>query len=821
MPFLAPVVAAIGSAFTAVSGFMAGLGFIGKALISIGLNVAMGFIQSALTKKPRGGTQLDREYGGNVSRKVACGLVCMKGHDCYINTHGKSNRFAQNVYALSDFPCDGLSRIAIDGEWVTLGEEDAQKGFKVTSGEHKNFAWIKFIDGRQTVADAALVANAKPAGRWTSDHKGVGVCYAILSTTYHRDDHNTFPDVFFEFRGARLYDWRKDSSVGGSGAHRWNDQSTWEYSANPVIIDYNYRRGFSVNGDLFCGMGMPASDLPLAKYTAAANLCDEMVGLDRRYVCSVLLDAGSDANHGNNIESLMLSCGGMVVDGVDGSWPIVGSDQPIVATLTDDDLIVGAPCRFQKTRSMADIVNSVSGNFPHPDELWGMTGYEQQLSAAGLVLDRRSRDLSIDFPMVPVKRQAEQLASIYLLENRLQATATITVRPRWQFLEPGDWVTWASARYGTRDYLVAGASLAALTADGPRNVTLTLQERDGSIYDPITSTPIVIPTPPGLPDYDEELFNFEALPVVYENEAGHKRPALRISWDMPQDDTVSAILIEYWPTNDPTAVVSKTVPVDQTVLLVAEAIIGETQYSIRHKLVTIPERTTVWSDPVLATTPAVLLTDIAVSLSTFQDDVRNLLLGTQQNFAELRDRLEQLAASTAISSGKQIEQTSAIVRTANALAASFLILEAAITDDETGLQALATAILGVEAQVGNVTAGGLIQFIAQVPPPDGVLSQINIMARASTGDDFEESGLAIQAYDSGGGVLKGRVVILADQFVVWDGENENSPLVYEEGQLKLNVARIGTAIVELFQTPSGKTRFGVLAPSIEGLEVWT
>mgnify|MGYP003750138037 CR=1 FL=1 len=33
----------------------------------------------------------------------------------------------------------------------------------------------------------------------------------------------------------------------------------------------------------------------------------------------------------------MLSCGGIRVDGVEGSWPIIGSEQPIVATFTDDD----------------------------------------------------------------------------------------------------------------------------------------------------------------------------------------------------------------------------------------------------------------------------------------------------------------------------------------------------------------------------------------------------------------------------------------------------------------------------------------------------
>src|SRR5690606_21975072 len=228
-------------------------------------------------------------------------------------------------------------------------------------------------------------------------------------------------DFFFEFRGARLYDWRKDSSVGGTGPHRRSDPSTHEFSENPIVIEHNYRLGFKVNGDLFCGMDMAASDLPLDKWTAAANLCDEIVKGEARYRCSILLDCMS--THGSNIESIALSCGAMTVDGVEGSWPIVGSDQPTVIAFTDDDLITTAQVRYRAKRSQSELANSVFGNFPDPDNLWSMVGYEPQVSAAHVALDRRTRDLAIDFPQVRSSRQAAQLASIYLYENRYEATA--------------------------------------------------------------------------------------------------------------------------------------------------------------------------------------------------------------------------------------------------------------------------------------------------------------------------------------------------------------------------------------------------------------
>ncbi|OWK26579.1 hypothetical protein AJ87_05855 [Rhizobium yanglingense] len=71
------------------------------------------------------------------------------------------------------------------------------------------------------------------------------------------------------------------------------------------------------------------------------NICDELVSGEPRYRCSIMFDA--DVEHGDNIESVMVACGGIVIDSVEGSWPLIGTDQPIVETFTDDDLIVGEP----------------------------------------------------------------------------------------------------------------------------------------------------------------------------------------------------------------------------------------------------------------------------------------------------------------------------------------------------------------------------------------------------------------------------------------------------------------------------------------------
>jgi len=103
MGFLAPVIGAIGS-------FFGGLGIIGKLVLGIGLQLISAKIQKNRAKKAEqqaGGVQFEIQYGENVPRQAACGLVGIAGHDCYANSYGDANKILQQVYAFSDFPCDG------------------------------------------------------------------------------------------------------------------------------------------------------------------------------------------------------------------------------------------------------------------------------------------------------------------------------------------------------------------------------------------------------------------------------------------------------------------------------------------------------------------------------------------------------------------------------------------------------------------------------------------------------------------------------------------------------------------------------------------
>ena len=822
MPFLAPISGAVAGAITGLGSFIGGLGIFGKALVSIGLNLAVSALSRALSpkQKPISGVELDVQFGESEDRIVRCGRWGVAGHYVYPNTYGSANKYLQQVFAISDFRCTSLDKVWIDGEEATLGAADGDGYRTVTSGDYSGKIRLKFVDGTQAAAEASLVDNANPSTRWTAAHVGLGMCHIVARLEYDREKLAQTVQFFFEGKGAPLYDWRKDDTVGGVGAHRFDDPDTWEFSENPILMDYAYRRGFTVNGDLFCGMDMPASDLPIAAWTVAANICEETVSGGDRYRCAIGLNA--NAPHGDNIDALMKSCGGLVIHGIDGVWPIVGTDQATVATLTDDDLIVGERVQFRRLRPGNELVNSVSGTFPNPENQWSPAGYDRATDSAVVTADRRSKDVAINFETVPYARQAAQLAAIYFSENRFEATATIVVRPRWQVLEPGDWIVWNSARYGTRTWLVTDTNLVSLHRDKPRCVTLSLQERSGDIYTSVgTVTPPTVPLGPATPVHQSELLDFTATGVIGAGADGRVYPAIRLSWTAPFDPTISAIVLQWRVKDDPDAVTfERRMQAGQTVAFAAEGIVSATVYEVRHTLEADPPRTITPAAWIEVTTPDVPTGDVSVSLAQVQSDISTLLARHSTLIAELAESAEEIAANAAIVAGRHMERISAAVRTTNAQAVALLELTAAINDEETGLEALATAVLGVQTNVDNLAAGGLISFSASAGTGD-VLVVIDILARATTGDDFAQSGLSIRVSSDGEGGFLRDVVIDTGRFIVTDGTDEALPMLFEAGALTLDVARIREAIAELFKTPSDKAKFGVLAVGVEGLEITT
>ena len=816
------VVPAIIGAVTAVGSFITSLGVFGEVLISIGLSVAA----RALRKKPKqppGGTSLTLEYGADRPRKVAGGLVGTAGAAVYDNTYGEANKYWQRVFRLADYPVDGLSRVAIGGQWVELAEEETGTlGRAVITGEAAGYVWIKFYDGRQTTADPGLVANARPASRWTSRAVGTGVCYAVVTALYDRQNFTSAPRMFFELRGSRLYDWRKDETAGGSGNHRWNDPSTWSFTENPVVIEYNYRRGLSVSGDDFCGMFMPAGDLPLDKWTLAANICDEDAGGEPRYRASILIDSGDD--HGDVIEALSQATGAMVVDGVEGAWPIIGTAQPIVATLTEDDMIEGGRPRFRARRSAAALVNSVSGTFSDPGNLWSPAPYERQTSATALAADRRTLDATIDFATVRSQRQANQLAAIYMSENRFEATISgLVFKPRWRVLEVGDWIGFHSTRWGQRTYIVSGRRIRSLEADGPRVTVLDLQERSAAIYGTVGVTiPAITPPPNQRPRYLQEVQGLAIVPVTLTGDNGAAQAGIRISWSTITDPTVTGVQIEYRPTAQPDRTYTRQVYDGVTVVFLSEGVVEQTEYQIRTRLLTTG-RPTVATALQTVTTNVLPEISLAAELEELEEEVNELFRELNEDLENLFGRMDILgenadetAAAVSREEQSRVAGDRANTRLAEAAQAKADAADAAVRREAgaraAGDRANATLANAARAVADRALAGGVFRLRAEASPNSST-ARFSVLVRAGLNDRYIQSGMVIEATATRRG-RRSRIAFRTDQFIITDGRRETLPFLFENGAAKMNVANIGTVTAGRMQSRNRRLVIDLNAPLI-------
>ncbi|WP_323034100.1 phage tail protein [Pararhodobacter sp.] len=602
MPFIAPaIVGAVGLAGTTAGAVLGGL-------INVGIAGGLAYASSALSGKTgttaQTGVQTDLRMGGGVARGGSYGRVGTAGFLAYSNSFADNNNMLDLVQVLGDGPHDGL-----DGVWVAgkrhavtrIGGNAWRTDYRVegvigaTGISYLTVVlWHGYSD---QPASNVLVNYANPAGRWTAQDRLAGVCYAHVSGLY---DEEAFPDgipqCVFDLRGRRLYDWRKDSTVGGSGAHRWADERTWEFSENPILQLYNYQRGTWLGGELTVGMGVAPADLNLDAYTAAANACDELVAESDgstapRYRCGTYVAA--DEEHASVIQRFLDACGGALYESVGAYSPQAGVAQIVTyPTITDGDLVSGRPVRFAARRPRAELTNGVFGSFSDPKQQYELMAYAARTSAAAEAADGEIIRVQVDYPSVHHGLQAQRLAQMQLGLARLQATATITLGFSAVVLEPGDWVRWNSARYGLRTWMIA-----SLTQHADQTVTLTLREIGAAAYAWSEADEGTV-SAGGVPGDKPTLINTVPLMSVAATSLvgndGNRQPALRITWAPILDATVDTIQIAYRIKGGTGAVLSaSSASPNSGELLISAGVQGKTTYEVQGTITTTPKRTTV------------------------------------------------------------------------------------------------------------------------------------------------------------------------------------------------------------------------------------
>lgn len=491
--------AAIGGSLLAAT--TAGLQVLAGTAVSLGLN----FLSTTLSEKPRGlgGSRAQVQIGADVPRQVIFGRGATAGSPVYISGRGKKNTYLTIVFRLADWECDSLESVWVEGDKRTLtsvsvvGTEHARYIVSGTNGK----IVIRFFRGTMTQsADSQLIAdetgtNGSRIGTWTANHRMAGICYASVRVEYGEEGMPSVPNFVFGVKGAKLYDWRKDSTNGGSGAHRWSDPTTWEWSDNPAVCDYNFRRGFYRNGIRVLGMGVPSADLLLDYYTAAANVCDETLTeggvTEQRYRVGVIVP--DDAEWRVAVDAFRASMAGEVVERAGTFGVIAGGAYAPVMTITDDDMRADAPSSFSRKVPRSELYNAVAVTWSNPriryesDTLTPLTDstYETEDNLERIVKP-------VDLSMVYKPYQARRIGKIILEQSRMQATHVGVYPAKFSALEPGDWVTRTFNRDGLGSVTMKVVSIREVE---PEWYEITLRQADGANFVVPTGTIVVVDPP--------------------------------------------------------------------------------------------------------------------------------------------------------------------------------------------------------------------------------------------------------------------------------------------------------------------------------------
>jgi hypothetical protein len=706
--FLAPI-------FTAIGGFFAALGPLGQLALSFGLNL----LAQALRKKPETGGELEFRTG-TLPAELILGTRATTGVMLVPTVGwGRSNVNNERVYVLSAWRTNALKRVEFEGEWRTLtpvaSSVPGVPEWQVDGIQGQVF--VRYYQGHpDQAADPFLIANSD--GDWKSTDYVAGCSYVVVRSIYNQE-HMQSPAVLrMEVEGAPLYDPRKDTSVGGSGPHRANDWTTWEYSANPALMILALRLGLKWGDEMILGEGASLSEIPLADYALAANICDEITGGRKRYQAHMVVSMDDGKTLADVIQPLLVAMAGTYVPRVGGDTILAGAPRAVNHTINDEHVAWGMPVTFTKERPRINKFNVVSGTYASPSDFYNQVDYGERSIPNELINDGERLKTDLVFEAVTDRRQAQELADIYLRQNTFGASLTLTLGSYHQLIRPGDRIEYTTARWGgwTRTFIVTQARL--LGPQEAHAIELTLEEDSNTVFSASTfdsgRPPIIVPANP---QRQQELENFTAIAVQVQG-SNSIRPGIRFAWTAINDPTVSGAVIQWKPASQPgwNNAASIQVDDDATFVAVTEGVVASTLFDVRTRILTSPKRTVNWSATVQVATlaeqrPPVdweeLDADIQATLIDLNDaadqalqwDITDLFNDLNTDMAGA-DTLHRVQVNLGRVQARFVDQVAVVVSANDALAARVTTVEAAI-----GSLGNASAIQSLSARVTQLEGG--------------------------------------------------------------------------------------------------------------------
>jgi hypothetical protein len=439
--FIAPALGAISASLTVAT--------ITSAIVGMGLSLGLGAIATLFRKVPDLTQSLvDRlrtDVGPTAPRKIVFGRTAAGADVRFQETHdlpnSKKDGFSQ-VVALASHRIHSVQSIHLD-------EQLSWSNGVIQGGYRDAIRTIRVVN--EGVSGGGFPI---PGTLWNSTAMSFTGC-AYYQITFKLD-----PEVLSQgapsrrvvkVEGCPVYDPRLDSTRGGSGSHRIDNQASWAYyngsteiGRNPALCLLTFMLGYRINGKLVWGMGLPAHRINFTNFAFYANLCEEQVatkggGTVQRYTCDGIFST-TDA-HQTVISGITAAMGSCILTDTSGVYQLVGGyDDTAEPTIhfTADDLI--GPTEWRAVPPPRERFNIVRGRFISEAEQFQLADWGE--IETDPLPDGYDRVMTLDLGCVSRPETAQRIAKQFILrEAKTPGLFEAVFGPRGFLVEVGSLCT--------------------------------------------------------------------------------------------------------------------------------------------------------------------------------------------------------------------------------------------------------------------------------------------------------------------------------------------------------------------------------------------
>lgn len=436
--FIPGVGTAIGSVLTSVGFSAAAAGAVTGALIGAGIGLAVSTVAKVVGLGPKSpkissatSDRLNASINVRAYRGSVVGITAMHTDVAYQEFTGTNQELYNQILTVASHAVESIDEIYIDDElaWSAAGG--------IASKFYGYLGVECYAEG--TTANAITITGSTS---WTSaNSRLVGCAYVWMRYKLTGNDKKTESPfaggvssrVTIKGKGAKLYDPRLDSTAGGSGGMRADNQATWAWVSNSVgrnpalqllwfLLGYRITNPVTGVKKLAVGAGLPPARIDLESFITAANFCDEAVtlaagGTEARYRADGVWNEGDDPKTVQ--DALLASMNGVLRDaGGKLRLDILHNDlaTPVVS-LTHADVV--GEFQWIQTPAIDQTFNCVRGQYVDPASLYQLVDYPDVRIDSP---DGIERDDTFSCPMVQSPSQAQRLAKTYLQRAQYPGT---------------------------------------------------------------------------------------------------------------------------------------------------------------------------------------------------------------------------------------------------------------------------------------------------------------------------------------------------------------------------------------------------------------